>query len=51
MLGFSNLQNQDIIPCYWNAVNQILINQSLIQRDKIIFQEEPIGYQHGLQDS
>lgn len=50
-MGFSNLQNQDITPHYWNAVNQILINQSLIQSDKIIFQEGPIGCKHGRQDS
>lgn len=47
-MGFGNLLNQDIIPHYWNAVNQILINQSLIQSYKITFQEGPIGYKHGL---
>lgn len=29
-MGFSNLLNHDISPQYWNAVNEILINQSLI---------------------
>lgn len=36
-MSFNSLLNKDIIPLYWNAVNQILINQSLIETDKIIF--------------
>lgn len=51
MMGFGNLLRQDVISHYWNAVNQILINQSLIQSYKVTFQEVPIGCKYELQNS